>query len=272
MVGLRSPAVPDASSREARVTRVLEPYMLAAALLTIPTIVIDEASAPHAWRHVALAIDWAVWLAFVFELVVLLAVTENRGRWLREHPLEVGVVLLTPPFVPLVMQSLRVARFFRLLRLLRVGQLARHVFSLHGMAWGLIVALLAALCGGALMVDLERSQHLGIDDGLWWAVATMTTVGAGDVQTHTAAGRLIAVCLIAVGVMTIAFVTGFIVERFVRRDVSLEEEHQTTVLLAKLDDVCGRLEQVEAELHALRAEHVRDEHEPGPARLRRSVG
>jgi voltage-gated potassium channel len=251
--------VPDARppTREQRVARAIEPFMLAAALLTIPTIVIDETRAPHVWHHVAQTLDWAVWFAFAIEAVVLFAVAEDRWRWLREHPLEVGVVLVTPPFVPLVMQSLRVARFFRLLRLLRVGQLAREVFSLHGIRWGAVVAALTVLCGGALMVDVERGQQLRIDDGLWWAVATMTTVGSPDVQPHTAAGRLVAVGVMLVGILFIALVTGAVAERFIRRDVTSEEQAQTTLLLARLDDVCSRLERIEAELLA-----QRDDDEP----------
>jgi voltage-gated potassium channel len=244
-------------SREQRVARAVEPFMLAAALLTIPTIVIDETRAPHVWRHVAEGLDWAVWLAFAIEAVVLFAVAEDRWRWLREHPLEVGVVLVTPPFVPLVMQSLRVARFFRLLRLVRLGQLARNVFSLHGLRWGAVVAALTVLCGGALMVDAERGQQLRIDDGMWWAVSTMTTVGTPDVQPQTAAGRLVAVAVMLVGILFIAFVTGAVAERFIRGDVTTEEQAQTTVLLARLDDVCSRLERIETELRAGRDDERR---------------
>ena len=44
----------------------------------------------------------------------MLAVVPDRGRWLRDHPLEVAIVVLTPPFLP---ASLQAARAFRLLRL-----------------------------------------------------------------------------------------------------------------------------------------------------------
>jgi voltage-gated potassium channel len=42
-------------------------------------------------------LNWAIWLAFLTELVVMLAVVPNRRAWLRGHPVEVIVVLLTPP-------------------------------------------------------------------------------------------------------------------------------------------------------------------------------
>ncbi len=60
-------------------------------------------------------LNWGIWLAFVAELVVMLRVVPNKRRWLREHPLEVAIVLVTPPFLP---ASLEAARIFRLLRLI----------------------------------------------------------------------------------------------------------------------------------------------------------
>ena len=55
----------------------------------------------------------------------------------------------------------------------------------------------------------------------------------------------------------IALVTGAVAERFIRGDVTTEEEAQTTLLLARLDDVCSRLERIEAELRAARHDDVR---------------
>ena len=48
-------------------------------------------------------------------------VVPDRGRWLREHPLDLAIVVLTPPFLPASLQALRVFRLLRLLRLVRAG-------------------------------------------------------------------------------------------------------------------------------------------------------
>jgi hypothetical protein len=65
---------------------------------------------------VAVVINWATWLAFLVEAVLMLSVVDNRWRWIREHPLEVAIVVVTPPFLP---PSLQAERVFRLLRLCR---------------------------------------------------------------------------------------------------------------------------------------------------------
>lgn len=73
--------------------------LLVAALLTIPVIVIEQSDHPHIWDEVAAVLNWGIWLVFVLEVVVMLRVVGDRGRWLRDHPLDVAIVLLTPPFL-----------------------------------------------------------------------------------------------------------------------------------------------------------------------------
>jgi hypothetical protein len=66
---------------------------------------------------VTVVLNWSIWLGFVVELGIMLGVVPSRGRWLRDHPLNVAMVLFTPPFLP---ASLQAARLFRLLRLVRL--------------------------------------------------------------------------------------------------------------------------------------------------------
>jgi len=61
-----------------------------------------------------------IWLAFAAELAAILYVTPRRWRWMREHPLEPMIVLLTPPIMPASLQAARVLRLLRLSRLVRL--------------------------------------------------------------------------------------------------------------------------------------------------------
>ena len=86
--------------RSARIARHFELPMLVAALLVILVIAIEQSASGDPWRSLAGVLNWAIWIAFAVELVVMLAVVPDRWLWLRTHPLEVIVVLLTPPFAP----------------------------------------------------------------------------------------------------------------------------------------------------------------------------
>jgi hypothetical protein len=55
----------------------------------------------------------------------MLAVVPDRGRYLLRHPIDLAIVLLTPPFLTSSVQSIRVLRLLRVVRLLRLRPLAR---------------------------------------------------------------------------------------------------------------------------------------------------
>ena len=55
-------------------------------------------------------------------------------------------------------------------------------------------------------------------DALWWSAATITTVGYGDIFPVTAAGRVIAVFTMIVGISTLAVVTARIAQFLISKD------------------------------------------------------
>lgn len=54
----------------------------------------------------------------------------------------------------------------------------------------------------------------GIGQGIWWAAATMTTVGYGDIAPRTFVGRTIAVIWMLVGIVIVSLFTAFVASRF----------------------------------------------------------
>jgi hypothetical protein len=70
----------DERSRE--VERRLELPLLIFALLTIPAIAFEYAD-QEPWHAIGIALNWTIWLAFVAEVVIMLRVVPDRGRWLR---------------------------------------------------------------------------------------------------------------------------------------------------------------------------------------------
>ena len=75
-------------ARSERVARRFEPWLLIAALLVIPTIVVEQSGVAAPWSTIAAALNWVIWLAFLAESVTMLIVVPSRSTWLRKHPLE----------------------------------------------------------------------------------------------------------------------------------------------------------------------------------------
>jgi hypothetical protein len=76
----RSPAVADAATRAERVERRLRVPMIVAALLAIPTIVVQEVSLGGFWESLANVMDWCIWGVFAANLVIMLAAVPDRRR------------------------------------------------------------------------------------------------------------------------------------------------------------------------------------------------
>jgi voltage-gated potassium channel len=231
--------------RAKRIERRMEPVLLGFALLTIPAIALEYSDAGQPWEAIGSALNWSIWLAFLAEVIVMLRVVPNRGRWLRDHPLDLAIVVLTPPFLPPSLQAARVFRLLRLLRLIRAADLARRLLSTEGVRDAGVLALLAVLGGGAAFAALEKDQHLSAWDGVWWAVTTVTTVGYGTPEVTTDGGRLIAIFLMVTGIGFVAVLTAAAAERFVRARRNEEQG-----LAERLDQIARRLDSIEATLGA----------------------
>ena len=234
--------------------RRFELPLVIAALFMIPIVIVEQSSPGEPWATLAAFGNWLVWLAFLAEAVVMLAIVPDRGRWLRTHPLEVAIVILTPPFLPASLQALRFFRLLRLLRLIAVVRYARRLFSLDGLRYGALLALVTVLAGGAAFAAAEGND-VSAWDGVWWAVTTMTTVGYGDLSPETDLGRGIAIVVMIVGIGFLSLLIGSVSERFMtsgmEEDFAEVEAEVATVeaeLLAEIRAIRENLGRVEARL------------------------
>jgi voltage-gated potassium channel len=244
--GFDSVEVVRMDARTERMERRSAWPVLIAALLVVPVIALEETSYGEPWDTVAVVANWSIWLTFAAEMVAMLAVVPNRWRWIRQHPIDVLVVVLTPPVVPAGLQFLRL---LRLLRLARVFTQVQRMFSPEGVLAASFFALYTVVVGGLTFAIVERDDTA--IDGLYWAVTTVTTVGYGDVTVDTQAGRAIAVVVMLTGIGFVALLTGAIAQRFlapqikeVEQEVLLEED----ALVAEIREIGQRLQRVEQAL------------------------
>lgn len=209
------------NERATRIRRKFDLPIGIAAISVIPTLIVQESQAGQPYETIAAIVNVLSWSVFVAELVTMLVVVDSRRKYLLEHPLDLIVVVLTPPILPPGFESLRTLRMLRLLRLVGIARLSPRLFTLEGIKLGALFALMTMIFSGLVFAAVESRSSF---DGVWWSFTTMTTIGS-DIYPHTVAGRIIAAILILVGISFVALMTGAIARRFLQPHVvEIEEE------------------------------------------------
>jgi voltage-gated potassium channel len=242
----------EALSRYERATELPMAFL---ALAIIPLLIITFTVELSAEAEAAVwTVDWIIWGIFAVDLGIRTYLSERRVSYLIHHWYDVLIVLL--PFLrPFrVLRSTRALRLTRLLPfIIKAGANTADLFRNRGMQWVVAAGLAAVFSTAGVTYLLERNAENGtIDDpgtALWWAISTVTTVGYGDTFPVTAEGKGLGVFLMLVGVAFFAFVTASIAAFLVEFSGSVDRK-------VTMVDLMEKLETVEAEVKALRAERA----------------
>ncbi|MFD8211460.1 potassium channel family protein [Streptomyces sp. NPDC059695] len=181
--------------------------------------ILADDTLPQVWLDLCLAVTFAAWAVFGVDYAVRLRLSGlNPVRFVRTHLLDTVVVVL-----PLLRPVRMVNLYYRL-----QGRREKPRLSLYARVMvyaGLSVTLLGF--AGALTVyrferDAPGATIVTFGDSVWWACATLATVGYGDVTPVTPMGRLVAVGMMACGLALLGAVTGsfssWLIQVFTRED------------------------------------------------------
>jgi voltage-gated potassium channel len=229
-----------------------------ATVCVVPALLLESSSDP-AWLAVAQVLNWGSWLVLAGHVATMLTIGGAAG--LRLAWLDAILVAVSVPVAP---ASLGAARLLRLVRVLRLGvalsatmRHARAILQHRQFHFVALVAVVAVCLGGLGIYSVEGGDNTHIQsygDGLWWAIVTVTTVGYGDISPTTTEGRVIATCLMLLGIGVIGAFTATVASFFVQQDEGSE--------LAALE---ARLERIEAKLDALTASTAERRDGPPPS-------
>jgi voltage-gated potassium channel len=236
----RDPNIEDPSGRLATYLARTQTPLDLLALLTLWLVVVppgDFGNKHHA-STIALAVRIGVSVVYGIDLAIRSTLARRHWRYAVTHPFALASVALPP---------LRVVFSLRLIRsVFRRGSLGRFM-----VAAGILV-----LNGAAIAYLFERhapgSNIHTFGDAVWWSVVTVTTVGYGDYFPVTTAGRITAVFIMGIGILTLAVVTAQVASSFVdqaARRRGFEPQQQATPVtidstLAELDRRLARIEEL----------------------------
>ncbi len=232
------PEVEDPTGRlGAYLARTRTPLDLLA-LLTLWIVVVpyNDFGSAHHIATIALVVRVGVSVIYGLDMTIRAALAKRHMHYLLTHP--VGV--LSIPFPPV--------------RLVFSLRLLRSVFRRGNLRRFLLAASVLVLNGAIIVYLFERhapgSNIHSFGESLWWSLVTVTTVGYGDYVPVTLQGRVTAIFIMAIGILTLAVVTAQVSSSFVdqaarrRLDDSVASPATTEILLAALDQRLARIEEL----------------------------
>ncbi|MFD1911183.1 potassium channel family protein [Halodurantibacterium flavum] len=138
------------------------------------------------------------------------------------------IVIVTMAFTLVGMEGvlLRLLRLIRLLRLAKLGAFSRAFDDIAAavfkrrfeLAVSLIIAAVMLLLSSVALYVVEGGEQPvafgSIPRAMWWSMATLTTVGYGDIVPVTAAGKVCAALTALTGIGLIAMPAGILAAAF----------------------------------------------------------
>lgn len=181
-----------------------------------------------------------------------------RLRYIVSFMAVIDLLAILPFYIPFIIPvDLRVLRALRMVRLLRLFKANRYsnamktignVFKARAsqLVSSFIVIFILMIIASVLMCDAEKAvqpdKFNNAISGLWWAVATFTTVGYGDIYPITTIGKILSGVIAILGIGLVAVPTGIISAGFVesidenKKGPKADEKHYCPYCGHNLDD------------------------------------
>jgi voltage-gated potassium channel len=154
-------------------------------------------------------------LLFILLFALRWIYADDRKSYLKANWIDLAlIILLTSPLLRLLV-VLKIAGWIPMDRVHRIFHFSRKqllkllVLSKDSLPTAMALVLGVVVVFGSLTYLIEHGVNPAfgaLDDGLWWAFVTITTVGYGDIVPMTGAGRFIGVIAMVIGVLIYSLV------------------------------------------------------------------
>ncbi|MCH9769444.1 MAG: potassium channel family protein [Gammaproteobacteria bacterium] len=190
-----------------------------------------------------LLLNWCIWLFLVVELICLMSLVKYRWRFLLQNWLLPIIIVLAWPLLLDTSSTALIARVLRpLLAIIFVLSTLRLLtaFFLDGQLRTTILATIVIVVVFGLLVAGVDPNIKSAWDGIWWALATVSTVGYGDVVPSSLFGRLIGAVLVLLGLGVFVIITANFLALTLRKEAKQIKKEERNI-----DEIADKVESLQ---------------------------
>lgn len=209
-------------TKAARVFDLVIQFLIIVSILTFSIETLPDLSSETA--SLLSTIETVIITIFTLEYLVRVYVADRKRDYVFSFYGMVDVIAIAPFYLSIGL-DLRSLRILRLLRLFRLFKLVRYNSAMQRLGRAFYIAKEEIVLFGVVTIMLlylsavgiyyfesgaQPEQFKSIFHSLWWAVATLTTVGYGDVYPITAGGRIFTFLILMIGLGIVAVPAGLL--------------------------------------------------------------
>ena len=222
-------------------SKIFDLFILAFILLSVISVFISTFDLPEEYQKTLQQIEQASLIVFSIEYLLRIWTADllypgsgffrSRLKYIFSGMALIDLLAILPFYLPMLLPvnliGIRAVRLVRLLRLFKLNRYSDALTSIAGvfkrkareifasLFFVLILLVVASLLIYYAEHDAQPEQFKNAFSGLWWAVATLTTVGYGDIYPITPMGRVLGATIAILGIGMVAVPTGILSAGFV---------------------------------------------------------
>jgi voltage-gated potassium channel len=224
------------SSENSLASRVFDFFIISLILVNVVTVIAETFSLPIIVMSLLYYIEIFSIVIFTIEYILRFWTSDYlrndmppfkaRLKYIFSFMALVDLLAILPFFIPYIIKvDLRILRTIRVVRLLRLFKMNRYTKALSSISYvfkkkapqllsSIFIVFLLMVVSSVLMYNFENSaqpdKFTNAFSALWWAVATLTTVGYGDIYPITVAGKILSSVIALLGIGLVAVPTSII--------------------------------------------------------------
>ncbi|GAA2985499.1 potassium channel family protein [Lentilactobacillus parakefiri] len=162
-----------------------------------------------------------IWLFFLIDYLIRFKRAKSKKDFLISNLFDLIALIPSHP----IFIFFRIARIYSIVRyynlLWRFGLSGKWTTALHkflydtGFIYLLSISLVILIFSSLIFASFE---HDSLQNSLWWAISTATTVGYGDITPKTDGGKIVSAILMLGGIGFIGLLTSTITDFFTSQD------------------------------------------------------